>query len=115
MTAQPPNLEQQGPTVVATVEQPDMDLAAMQELCVSLEEKMRYDGARNFVFDLTAVNYLASACLGCLVQFMQDIQHARGKIALAGCSDELAFLFKVTRLDHVFAMFDEVDDALASI
>jgi len=36
---------------------------------------------------------------------------AVGLIALAGCQENVAFLFKVTRLDSVFPMYDEVDDA----
>ncbi len=36
----------------------------------------------------------------------------RGRIALAGCQDNVAFLFKVTKLDDIFVLFDDLDAAL---
>jgi len=33
---------------------------------------------------------------------------------LAGCKENVAFLFKVTRLDTVFPMYDEVEEAAES-
>jgi len=104
-------VEQAGSIVTAHVRQAELAYQEMQELVEACMDKMRYDNAQNFIFDLAEVEFLASACIGSLVQLLQDIEHQRGQIALAGCQENVAFLFKVTRLDSVFPMYDEVDDA----
>lgn len=107
-------IEQAGSVVTAHLRQAEVAYQEMQEVVDTCVEKMRYDNARNFIFDLAEVEFLASACIGALVQLLQDIEHQRGQIALAGCQDNVAFLFKVTRLDTVFPMYDEVDEAAES-
>ncbi len=107
-------VEQAGPVVTARVHQAELAYQEMQELVDACVDKMRYENAQNFIFDLHEVEFLASACIGALVQLLQDIETQKGQIALAGCQDNVAFLFKVTRLDSVFPMFDEVSDAAES-
>jgi len=104
-------LDQQDGLVVATVSTAYVTHPEMQELMQLFMERMRHDGATQFVLDLGAVSYLSSACLGEMVAFLQDLEHVRGRIALANCRNDVAFLFKVTRLDHVFPMFDDVLEA----
>lgn len=108
------DIEQSGQIVTAKLHQAEVAFQQMQELVDACVDKMRYDKAQHFVFDMTDVEFLASACIGALVQLLQDIEQHRGQIALAGCQENVAFLFKVTRLDSVFPMFDEVDEAVAS-
>ena len=114
MPADEIDIEQDGQIVTAKLHQAEVAFNQMQELVDSCMDKMRYDKAQHFVFDMTAVEFLASACIGSLVQLLQDIEQHRGQIALAGCQENVAFLFKVTRLDSVFPMFDEVDEAVES-
>ena len=83
----------------------------MQELIVELTERMRYDNAQYFVLDMSHVKFISSGCVGVLVEFLQDLAPARGRIALANCQDNVEFLFKVTRLDRVFEMFDDLGEA----
>ena len=104
-------VEQAGSVVTAHIHQAELAYHEMQEIVEACTDKMRYENAQNFIFNLAEVEFLASACIGSLVQLLQDIEHQRGQIALAGCQDNVAFLFKVTRLDSVFPMFDEVEEA----
>lgn len=107
-------IEQDGAVVTAKLNQAEVAFNEMQELVDACVDKMRYDKAQHFVFDMEHVEFLASACIGALVQLLQDIEHHRGQIALANCQENVAFLFKVTRLDSVFPMFDDVDEAVES-
>lgn len=108
-------LEASGSRVVARINQAEVAYAEMQELIDSCVDKMRYDNVQDFIFDMSGVEFLASACIGVLVQLLQDIEHQRGQIVLAGCQENVAFLFKVTRLDSVFPMFDDVEEAAESL
>lgn len=108
-------MEQDGQLVTAYLRATEVAHDDMQALVVECIEKMRYDNAQNFIFDLEQVEFLASACIGSLVEFLQEIEHCRGQIALVNCQDNVAFLFKVTRLDQVFGLFDDMDEAVESL
>ena len=96
------------------IDMPEVTHLEMQELVDECIQMMRNDNIRNFVFDLSQVEFLASSCIGSLVSFLQDIEHVKGKIAIANCKENVSFLFKVTRLDSVFAIYDDVQDAIES-
>lgn len=104
-------IEQQGSVVICTFGTAYLTHLELEDLCDSLEDKMRFDNARNFILDLEKVDFLSSACLGVLVTFLQEVEHNRGRIVLVNCKPEVAFVFKVTRLDTVFAIYDDMDDA----
>ena len=108
-------LDQRGQVVVARPGMAEVSATQMQELGAELEERMRFDNAQHFVLDMEGVQYIASSCLGVMVQFLQDIEHMRGRILLASCSENVLFLFKVTRLDAVFLIFEDVDEAMAEL
>lgn len=107
-------IEQSGPNVTVHVAGPDASHHEISEVVAECCERMRYDNASNFVFDLEKVEFLASACIGSLVELLREVEPMRGKIALAHCEDNVAFLFKVTKLDDIFGIFDDIDDALES-
>ena len=115
MTPNTMEIEQRGAIVIAKVGCPDVSHAQMQELVSELEQRMRCDNAQHFIFDLDHVEFLASACLGVMVQFLQDIEHMRGRILLANCSDNVLFLFKVTKLDSVFMVCEDLDEAMGEL
>ncbi len=108
-------IEQAGPNVVIRVAGPDASHSEISEVVAACCQRMRYDNASNFVFDLQDVEFLASACIGSLVELLREVEPMRGRIALANCDDNVAFLFKVTKLDDIFGLFDDVHDALESL
>ncbi|MEM0913692.1 MAG: STAS domain-containing protein [Planctomycetota bacterium] len=107
--------DQAGCTVVCTLSDPQISHLEMQEAVEECLNLMRNNGARNVVLDLSGVEFLASACIGVLVEFLQELEHIRGKLALAGCQDPVRFLFQVTRLDQVFLLYDDADEALTAL
>ena len=108
-------VEQAGQLVTAHLRAAEVAHDDMQVLVQECIEKLRYSNAQNFVFDLEEVEFLASACIGSLVEFLQEVEHCRGQIALVSCQENVAFLFKVTRLDQVFGMFDDIEEAVQSL
>lgn len=115
MTTLNDQIEQLDSVVIARPAAAELTHVAMQELTAELMDRVRYNGAHHFVLDLTEVEFMASACLGVLVGFMQDIEPNKGRIALACCQPNVAFVFKVTKLDTVFAMFEDVGEAVAEL
>jgi len=108
-------IDQTANIVTAVVPTRELTVAQAAELVEELMQKMRCDNAQHFLLDLHAVEFIPSACLGSLVQFLQDLEHVRGRIGLVGCRPNVQFLFKVTRLDSIFHLFDDMTEALAEI
>ena len=100
------------PRTCAAAEVAHDDMQILVQECI---EKLRYSKAQNFIFDLAEVEFLASACIGALVEFLQEVEHCRGQIALVSCQENVAFLFKVTRLDQVFGMYDDIEEAVDNL
>jgi anti-anti-sigma factor len=115
MLADLPQIDRLNNLITVTFPGPDVTGMQMRELTTELRERIRYDNAQHFVLDMKNVMFIDSACLGSLVEFMQELEHVRGRIALASCGDNVAFLFKVTRLDSVFPLCDDVEEACLSV
>ncbi len=115
MPQDPYEIDQSGNVVTAKLLTPDVSYAQMSEVCQTCIEKLRFENARCFVLDMAGVEFLASACIGALVELLREIEPMRGRIALASCQENVAFLFKVTKLDDIFGLFDDVDDAIQSL
>lgn len=108
-------IERENNRAIATFSHQEVTTPQMQEVMVELMEIMRNDNVQYFVLDMSAVEFISSGCLGSLVEFAQDLTHIRGKIALASCRDNVAFLFKVTRLDSIFPIYDDVEEAMNAL
>jgi len=104
-------LDQSAHIVVAAIDSQALGGAEAEALIEELGNRMRYDGATHFVLNLAKVEHMDSSCLGVLVQFLQDLENVHGRIGLANCRPNVAFLFKVTRLDTVFSLHDDVESA----
>jgi len=115
MTPATIDYDQAGSTVVCTLPNAEISHIELQEVVDECCNLMRTNGARAFILDLSHVEFLASACIGVLVEFMQELEHIRGRLALVGCQDSVKFLFQVTRLDQVFNLYDEMDEAQAAV
>lgn len=111
MLTQGTQIEQTSNVVVATLADRELTGPQMQEVVCELIQHMRYENAVNFILDMQNVTFIASDCLGSLVTLLSDLETVRGRIALANCQPNVAFLFKVTRLDTTFPLYDDVDEA----
>lgn len=109
------DIEQVNKVVVATVHDRELSSASAAELVEQLTSRMRFDNAVYFVLDLKQVEFVSSSCIGTLVAFLQDLEHVRGRIALCHCAPNVQFLFKVTKLDTIFTIYEDRDEAMREI
>lgn len=103
----------------------DVAIAGFVDQKLYFEEEIRAIGdeiaallaegqAGKLILDLSGVEYLSSAAFGMLVQAKKRVGALGGTMKLAGCSDDLLEVFKITRLDQVFPIFPDVPSALAA-
>ena len=74
------------------------------------------EGARWLVLDLSGVEFVDSSGLGAIVSALKMLGRS-GDIVISGAQEPVKALFKLTRMDKVFRMFDgaaEAQQALAA-
>ncbi len=72
------------------------------------------NGNRFFVLDLGSVDFLDSSFLGAIISSLKRIGKG-GNIAILSPSNNVMRLFQLTRLDQVFPMFDNENEAVKSV
>ena len=67
------------------------------------------------VIDVAQIDYLDSTGIGELVGYLQKFTRASRRVALLRPHKRLESLLKLTRLDSIFPLFWDQDDALAFV
>jgi anti-sigma B factor antagonist len=91
-----------GPLTAATVEAFREQLAAWQAGEADV---------KNFVFDLSAVDFMDSAGLGSLIAALKRITERGGDMKLACLQKKPRMVFEITRAYKVFEIFDTLEEA----
>ena len=69
------------------------------------------EGYRKFVIDMSNVNFMDSASIGCLMDFYRKTKSAGGRIHLAGVQPRIDTLLAIAKAKSLFGIYSEVDDA----
>jgi len=101
-------------TVVSFVESKIVSDESIQEVGEQLYSLVESEGHRQLLLNFGNVQYMSSAALGKLINLKKKVGTAGGKLKLCCIHPELKVVFKITRLDQVFEIFDEEQAALDS-
>jgi anti-sigma B factor antagonist len=71
-------------------------------------------GNRMIVLDLKEVNFIDSSGLGALIGSLKVIGDD-GELVLCGARDTVANMFKLTRMNKVFRMFPNTEEAMGAL
>jgi len=66
------------------------------------------------IVDLSGVNLITSEGLGVLIRARKDAAEYDGRLVLCGLAGNVLDVFKMTRLDKVFAMYESPSAALSA-
>lgn len=69
-------------------------------------------GRAHLVIDLSGVNFIDSTALAALVRGMKLTREANGDLLLCALRQPVRVIFELTRLDRVFPIFANVDEAV---
>lgn len=109
-------VEQMGQTAVATLTVTELTQERGVEMLSDLLDELGESGARHFVLDIQNVQFMDSACLGCLVEALNRMaKNGGGKIALANTANSVQYLFRMTQLDRVFPICADVMAAITAV
>ena len=104
-----------GPTAVTTFTVTELTQEQGVTMLSDLLDDLSASGATHFVLDIQNVQFMDSACLGCLVEALNGMAKNGGKIALANTATSVQSLFRMTQLDRVFPICPDVMAALTAV
>jgi anti-sigma B factor antagonist len=84
-----------------------------QELKQKVLEELE-GGARKFMIDFSNTGYIDSSGLGVLVSLSKKIREQGGELRLANLNEDLRTLFELTKLDTLFHIAADRQEALTS-
>ena len=69
----------------------------------------------NLLLDFTSVWYISSAVLGKLVLLRNWINAGKGRLKLSGLKRDIIDIFKITKLDAFFDIYESTEEALKTM
>jgi anti-sigma B factor antagonist len=91
-----------------------MDQQQADRLMAALDESLA-QGHQNVILDLSELQYMNSTGLNILINVLTRTRNAGGDTLIAGLNNSVRQLFLVTKLDSVFVITQNVDEALAKL
>lgn len=108
------SIEQRGSAVLLAVHEERLDAHNSSELKAQML-KLFEEGKNHLVVDLQAVRFVDSSGLGALVSGFKNASSRNGSLKLSGLQLQVKSMFELTRLHRVFEIYNDVDEALASL
>ena len=71
-------------------------------------------GSRNLVLDLSQVQYVDSASIGCLMDIYRTVNDASGTVKLVGLQERVETMISMTGLHNFMEIFRDESSALES-
>ncbi len=90
----------------------EMDIQSLQASVMSvIEEAERV----NLILDFCNVRFLSSAVLGLLMRISKKVYEREGQLRLCNISPRIYEIFKITRLNKIFDIYENVKSATESL
>ena len=99
-------------TVARFIDKKILDENNIQKIGNQLFGLIDEDARRKIVLDFSNVEYLSSAALGKLITLNNKMKKAKGKLRLCGIRPDIYEVFAITKLNTVFDIHDDRDQAL---
>jgi len=105
--------EMNGVTVAKFTDKKILDESNIQIIGNQLFSLIDDDHRKKVVLDFANVEYLSSAALGKLITLDKKVKADKGELRLCTIRKDILEVFKITRLDKLFKIFDTREKALA--
>ncbi len=89
-----------------------MDPIVIEEIGRELEVLIDENQGGTFLLDLSNVEFLSSAVLNRLIVLGKNVKSNKGVMAFCGLKPAVAEVFAITKLDLLFKMFTDCDEAI---
>ena len=100
-------------TIVTFTDKKILDESNIQEIGEQLNELVEKHYMVKMLLNFENVEYLSSAALGKLITLNKKIKEENGKLKLCSVRPQIYEVFKITKLNKLFEIYDDEDRALA--
>ena len=90
----------------------EMDIHSLQDSIMSVIEE---GGRIKLILDFCNVQFLSSAVLGLLMRISKKVYEQEGQLRLCNISPRIYEIFKITRLNKIFDIYEDVQSAGESL
>jgi anti-sigma B factor antagonist len=101
-------------SVVEFLDRRILEDQSIQIIADQLASLVDDQGCRKLLLNFTSVDYMSSAALGKLINLHKKLSAQRGRLIMFGISPQIYEVFAITRLDKVFNIKKDYDEALKS-
>ena len=99
-------------TIARFVDKKILDENNIQVIGNQLYGLIEEDARKRIILDFSNVEYLSSAALGKLITLNNKAKQAKGKLRLCGIRPDIYEVFAITKLNTVFDIKDDREQAL---
>lgn len=92
-----------------------VDVNRIKQIGDELTELVQKNPKIKLVINFDKVEYLSSAMLGKLVAVNKAVAEMKGALRLCGIKATIFEIFKITKLNKIFEIHDDVDQAMKSL
>jgi anti-sigma B factor antagonist len=90
-----------------------LDASTVNNLRDKLKNLIQHNHS-NIVLDLGNISFIDSSGIGILVASLRSINEINGDIKISNVKDHVRSIFELTRLHHIFEIFDDCEIAALS-
>ena len=107
--------ELDGITNVEFTENNILDESSINQIGAELTEVIERKGLPRVVLNFDNVGAMSSSALGMLITVNTKIADKKGKLALSCIKGPIADVFRITKLDKAFDIYDTVGGAVSAV
>jgi anti-sigma B factor antagonist len=109
-------LEYRGQVIIATLtDEKILDDDQLRSLEGSFLPLIQQTSGIQLIINFQNVKFLTSSVLGLLIRISKKVYEAEGTLRLCSIGPKILEVFRITRLDKVFDIHANVDDALIGL
>jgi anti-sigma B factor antagonist len=110
------SIEFHGQVVVATLtDEKILDDRQLEGLEGSFLPLIEQNPKIQLIIDFGYVKFLTSSVLGLLIRISKKVYETDGKLRLCSINPKILEIFKITRLDKIFEIYPDVDEAMVGL
>ena len=101
-------------TIAKFLDKKILDESNIQIIGNHMFKLVEEDGRKDIILDFSNVEYLSSAALGKLITMEKKVKAARGRLRLCSIRPEIYEVFAITKLNKLFQIYEDQEQALQS-
>jgi anti-anti-sigma factor len=106
-------MEDRGDVTLVHVQEAKLTYPVLSAFFSEVRQRVE-TGARKMLIDLSAVSYIDSASIGCLMDIHRLLQEKSGVVKLCGLQPRVETMISMTGVHKIIDLFREESDALAA-